>query len=72
MGEPVRSHLRCSYCDVRAATVHDRDLGELKVELEHLADDVHNIVPVRNGVRGHSAILLDPDLEQRLEAWQIT
>lgn len=46
---------------------YDANLGKRRIELEHLDDDAHNIIPIgEDGTRGHSAILLDPDVEQQI------
>ena len=72
MSETLRVRTRCSICRTTARVAYDSSLGELKVVLEHLDDDVHNIVPVReDGTRGQSALLLEPDVEQHIWPWQL-
>jgi hypothetical protein len=61
---------RCKVCQTRATVryAQSREYGKLRVELEHMDDDLHNIVPyAEDGRRGHSAILLDPAVEQLIE-----
>lgn len=72
MSDTVRLRPRCSACHVTAHVAYDANLGKLRIELEHLDDDVHNIIPIGvDGTRGHSAILLNPDVEQQIWPWYI-
>lgn len=60
---------RCDTCQTRATVRYaSREHRKLRVELEHMDADLHNIVPfAEDGRRGHSEILLDPDVEQLIE-----
>jgi len=66
MSWSTTSSVRCAACGVRARVRYDEEtVGLLRFELEHMDDDLHNIVPYNSqGARGVSALLLDPDIEQ--------
>ena len=62
-----RAQAHCSICGATAAARYDdAELGDAKVtvELEHLDDDTHNIVPTLDGRRCHPNLLLEPGMEQ--------
>lgn len=59
--------VRCAVCHVSTSARYDESLvsgREFKARLEHVDDDVHNIVPMLDGQRCHPMIVLEPDVEQ--------
>lgn len=61
-----RIRARCSICGVTATATYDDSLTaehEVTAKLEHLDDDVHNIVPSLDGQRCH-ATLVSAESEQ--------
>ncbi len=70
----ARATGRCSTCQITAIARYTSNLkyGVLKIRLEHLDDETHNIVPVAaDGRRGQSALLVDPDVEQAIAFLEI-
>jgi hypothetical protein len=72
VSETVRVRLTCSTCQTKTTAVYDSSLGKLKVKLEHLDEDVHNLVPFsEDGSRGNPALVTAPELDQQIHPWMV-